>query len=142
MRISRRSGLRRKLQTSQSQTTTDWLVIAGVFRRRTRAGAKRPVAAAMEGGSRYNVAAADGSAQRVPYLSTRSQPPTLLCDAVAKRWQLLRHKLASSPGQTTTEWLITAGALAAMAAFIGRVGPAALRAFVGGLTWGIRTIAP
>ncbi len=45
-------------------------------------------------------------------------------------------------GQATTEWLMVAGMLAAIAIVVARALPPALRMLLEGLTWGIRTIAP
>src|ERR1700686_3117317 len=142
MSISKRSGPRQKLQSSQGQTTPEWLMIAGVFGDELEAAARHCVAGSVEAGRRADVTALMVRCNGSPHVGRRSQPAPPPGDSLAMRCGQLRLRLASSRGQTTTEWLMTAGALAAMAAFIGRVVPTALRAFVGGLTWGIRTIAP
>ncbi|MCL4848240.1 MAG: hypothetical protein KJ066_16990 [Acidobacteria bacterium] len=51
-------------------------------------------------------------------------------------------RLSRSAGQTTTEWLMIAGTLTAVALFFGQVIPPALRAFVRSLAFSIRTVAP
>lgn len=54
----------------------------------------------------------------------------------------LVRRLHSSNGQTLVEWVMIAGFLTTFAIGFGLVVPGALRAFVRGLTLGIRTIAP
>lgn len=54
----------------------------------------------------------------------------------------LRRKLGASRGQTTTEWLMIAGVFSAIGVFALRIVPTALKAFLWGLTSGIKSIAP
>lgn len=58
------------------------------------------------------------------------------------RRNLAKRRLGSARGQTTTEWLMIAGILTAIVLFFNSIMPGALRAFVRGLAWGIRTVAP
>ncbi|MBI3262555.1 MAG: hypothetical protein HYZ58_05325 [Acidobacteria bacterium] len=53
-----------------------------------------------------------------------------------------RISLGSARGQTTTEWLMIAGTLTAIVLFLNQIMPGALKDFVRGLAWGIRTVAP
>ena len=62
----------------------------------------------------------------------------------AGRWRICaaRHAVARQQGQTTTEWAIVAGLLAALGIFIGAVLPAVLGAFIRAIALSVRTIAP
>jgi eukaryotic-like serine/threonine-protein kinase len=48
----------------------------------------------------------------------------------------------SERGQTTTEWVMIAGVLTMTGVFILQIVPNALRTFLGGLIWGIKSVAP
>jgi len=54
----------------------------------------------------------------------------------------LLGRARSARGQTTTEWLMIAGILTAIAVFLLMVVPDALRTYHQGIAWGVRTIAP
>lgn len=51
-------------------------------------------------------------------------------------------RIRSMCGQTTTEWLMVAGVLTAVGIFLLRFVPGALRTFMGGLMYGIKSLAP
>ena len=48
----------------------------------------------------------------------------------------------SDAGQTTTEWLMVAGALSAVGIFLLGLLPFTIRGFCQALVWSLRTIAP
>ena len=54
----------------------------------------------------------------------------------------LERRLQPSRGQTTTEWIMIAGVFTATAILLGRVMPGTLKAFVWGLSAGIKSLAP
>lgn len=58
---------------------------------------------------------------------------------VRPRWRL---RVPSSLGQTTTEWLMIAGTLTAIAIILGTSMAATLRVFVRSIATSVRTIAP
>ncbi len=57
-------------------------------------------------------------------------------------WPRWRLRVGSSLGQTTTEWLMIAGTLTAIAIILGTSMAATLRVFVRSIATSVRTIAP
>ena len=52
------------------------------------------------------------------------------------------RRLGSTLGQTTTEWLMIAGILTAIAIFFRGTFPSAVRYYSGGIILSVRTVAP
>lgn len=71
----------------------------------------------------------------------RRRPPLARLDRAAAL-RRASARLRAAAGQTTTEWLMIAGTLTAVALFFGTVIPPALRWFVRSLAFSIRTVAP
>ena len=69
------------------------------------------------------------------------QPPDITAKPSWWKGGLL-GRARSARGQTTTEWLMIAGILTAIAVFLLMVVPDALRTYHQGIAWGVRTIAP
>jgi hypothetical protein len=72
----------------------------------------------------------------------RDDAPRTVMASVGGWASTMLRRLGSSRGQTTTEWLMIAGVLSAVSAFILGIVPGALSVFVRSLAAGIRTVAP